>query len=269
LQLKLPGEDEWTTVTGEDGTYNLKLTYTLGNRDLLAGEQVQARSRCQNEIGWSEFSLHSYLLMAGVPERPPPPVFVSADATSITLEVLPSRDSNGSPISSYELWRDSGENLEAISIQVADFDGGTTVHQVTGLDPGLLYKFAVYAINAEGTSQSSLYTTMASSELPSKPVAIYKDAVVSNQTQLLVYWDKVANAQIPTSGYILEMAEYGSLDYQVVYNGTNLPQVLSYTVTGLETGSRRSFRLYALNFNGVSEASDVVTFNVCTEPKGM
>ena len=30
-----------------------------------------------------------------------------------------------------------------------------------------------------------------------------------------------------------------------------------------------SFRLYALNFNGVSEASDIDTFNVCTEPKGM
>ena len=128
LQLKFPGEDEWATVIGEEETYNLNLTYTLESRDLPAGEQVQARSRCQNEIGWSEYSLHSYLLMAGVPERPPPPVFVSAEATAITLAVVPSRDSNGSPILSYQLWRDSGENAEAISIQVTDFDGSTLEH---------------------------------------------------------------------------------------------------------------------------------------------
>ena len=140
------------TAIGEEGTYNLNLTYTLDNRDLQAGERVHARSRCQNEIGWSEFSQHSYLLMAGVPERPPPPVFVSADATSITLEVSPSRDSNGSPILRYELWRDSGDNLEAISTQVAGFDGSTAMHQVTDLDSGLFYKFAVYAFNAEGPS---------------------------------------------------------------------------------------------------------------------
>ena len=54
---------------------------------------------------------------------------------------------------------------------------------------------------------------MASSELPGKPAAIYKDRSVSDQTQLLVYWDKVADEEVPTSGYILEMAEDGSLDY--------------------------------------------------------
>ena len=30
-----------------------------------------------------------------------------------------------------------------------------------------------------------------------------------------------------------------------------------------------SFRLYALNYNGKSEPSDIYTFNVCTVPKGM
>ena len=37
----------------------------------------------------------------------------------------------------------------------------------------------------------------------------------------------------------------------------------------LTTGSEVQFRLYALNYNGQSLASDTYTFNVCTEPKGM
>ena len=48
-----------------------------------------------------------------------------------------------------------------------------------------------------------------------------------------------------------------------------MPQVLRYTEGSVSTGSRVSFRLYALNFNGMSEVSDTFTFNVCTEPKGM
>jgi hypothetical protein len=90
--------------------------------------------------------------MAGPPERPPPPELIEADATSITLQVQPSRDSNGSPISSYQLWRDTGEGLQDISTQVPDFDGSTITHTVTGLEQGRYYRFAVYALNDEGTS---------------------------------------------------------------------------------------------------------------------
>ena len=48
-----------------------------------------------------------------------------------------------------------------------------------------------------------------------------------------------------------------------------MPQVLRYTEGSVETGSRVSFRLYAINFNGMSEVSDTFTFSVCTEPEGM
>jgi hypothetical protein len=54
---------------------------------ILTGEQVLARYRVKNQIGWSPYSKHEYLLKAGVPQAPPTPVFVSADATSITIDV--------------------------------------------------------------------------------------------------------------------------------------------------------------------------------------
>lgn len=65
------------------------------------------------------------------------------------------------------------------------------------------------------------------------------------------------------------MARSDSLEYKTVYDGENLPQGTNYLVTGLETGTQWSFKLYALNFNGRSEPSDSQTLNACTEPKGM
>ena len=60
----------------------------------------------------------------------------------------------------------------------------------------------------------------------------------------------MADQDIPTSGYKLEMVVANSQDYVVIYNGENLPQGLSYNVTNLTTGSQMSFRLYAMNYNG-------------------
>ena len=60
----------------------------------------------------------------------------------------------------------------------------------------------------------SLLTTMATTEPPEKPQAIYKDTEASTKEELVIYWDRVADAQVPTSGYILEMAMYGSLDFR-------------------------------------------------------
>ena len=92
---------------------------------------------------------------------------------------------------------------------------------------------------------------------------------MSNQTSLHLYWDKVADEDIATSGYHLEMAEGDSQEFTVVYDGQNLPQGTDFLVDNLTTGSELAFRLYALNYNGRSEASDIFKFNVCTVPKGM
>ena len=59
----------------------------------------------------------------------------------------------------------------------------------------------------------SFLTTIATTELPARPQAIHKDTEASSKDVLVIYWDRVADAQVPTSGYILEMAMFGSLDF--------------------------------------------------------
>ena len=109
------------------------------------------------------------MLKAGVPGEPPAPIFVEADSTSVTIDVQPSVDANGSPITLYEIWHDIGENVQEIDQKVTDYDGESPRHTITGLTPGLFYKFAVIAINAEGPSTMSTYVTVATSSLPAQP----------------------------------------------------------------------------------------------------
>ena len=40
-----------------------------------------------------------------------------------------------------------------------------------------------------------------------------KSAELSTPDSLYLYWDKVADKEIPTSGYLLEMAYADSFDY--------------------------------------------------------
>ena len=129
---------------GEEPELNLKLEYTVpGSDNLSAGAYVQARFRCRNEIDWSAWSNHDYLLKAGVPERPPKLTYESSDATSITLRINPSLDSNGAPIELYKLFRDAGDNASEATTAISAYDGTSTTYQVTGLTSGKIYRFAV------------------------------------------------------------------------------------------------------------------------------
>ena len=56
LQVKIGySEDAWSTVLGATEAHNLDLIYTLPIT--LAGELIQARYRCMNDIGWSPYSI--------------------------------------------------------------------------------------------------------------------------------------------------------------------------------------------------------------------
>jgi len=56
LQVKIGySEDAWSTVLGATDAHNLDLIYTLPIT--LAGQLIQARYRCMNDIGWSSYSI--------------------------------------------------------------------------------------------------------------------------------------------------------------------------------------------------------------------
>jgi hypothetical protein len=150
LETRALGEEKWIVRTTEN---NLKLTYLIDKSELKPASFIQVRYRCRNPIGFSEYSDSVYLLMAGKPERPPQPVYLASEATSITVSLGESRDMNGAPITHYTLYRDEGDSSSELEVVVQTFAAFTSQYTITDLTPGVIYRIALTASNSEGESQ--------------------------------------------------------------------------------------------------------------------
>lgn len=105
-------------------TINLRLIYTLPDDLIKPAEYVQARYRCQNQIGFGDFSRSVFLLKSGVPDAPLEPSYVQSDSTSITVQLYDSPSINGSPITGYKIVRDDGDyNSDDLTIEETSYDG--------------------------------------------------------------------------------------------------------------------------------------------------
>jgi hypothetical protein len=142
----------------------------------------------------------------------------------VTVRINPSLDSNGAPIKVYKLFRDSGDNASDVNTPISAYDGSSTTYKVDGLSSGKIYRFSVKANNSEGDSPVSELAIFAAASLPTQPTIITKNTTMSSETKLNVQWPRVPDTEIPTSGYILEMAEkYGSQNFTAIYSGVNAP----------------------------------------------
>ena len=146
----MEGDQEgWSTVLGQAGEENLDLVYEIPI--LSPGQLIWARFRCSNEIGWSDYSEANYLRLARVPSRPPKPLYIGSDSSSISIEVLPSDNNGGSTITDYEIWAETG----GASAEDSAYDGSVRYHTLTGLTSGAIYRITVRSENAEGYSEFS------------------------------------------------------------------------------------------------------------------
>jgi len=69
--------------------------------------------------------------MAGSPQAPPQPTYVSSTSTTITIQIQATLSTNGSPITRYEIWRDLGSNDAAgLTTNVTSYDGKSMQFQI-------------------------------------------------------------------------------------------------------------------------------------------
>ena len=81
-------------------------------------------------------------------------------------------------------------------------------------------------------------------------------------------WSEVADADLPTLGYSLELLNDDDI-WDEVFSGQTNPNALSATVPGLQTGKQYTFRVFAYNFNGKSSPSNSFMIYACGLPKDM
>lgn len=130
----------------------------------------------------------------------------------------------------------------------------------------MIYKFACVAVNDQGSSDLGDYIQIAAAALPLPPVMLYKDLTLSSKTAISISWSQVNDTSIPITGYILQVANFGSSKFKTIFNGTNKPSQRQFTHNGLSKGAKFTFRVISINFNGYSVPSDEFTFNSCSVP---
>jgi hypothetical protein len=104
------------------------------------------------------------------------------------------------------------------------------------------------------------------SSFPAKPNPPTKIEAESSINSITLEWDASADTEMPVIGYVLRMNDGLGVDYSVIYNGVNFPNVRKYLVSGLSTGGTYTFTVEALNYNGAGEASDPAHFIICQKP---
>jgi hypothetical protein len=91
---------------------------------------------------------------------------------------------------------------------------------------------------------------------------------VSNSfdNSIAVYWNKITTDLLPILGYKLYADSGLDDEYMLVFDGTNMPEVNTFTFSNLNV--LLTYRIYviALNFNGAGLPSVVSSFKPCTNP---
>ena len=164
---------------------------------------------------------------------------------------------------------DGGAAISGYRIEVSD-DGGTTwqnlvlntrtartTYSHTGLAPATTRHYRVSAINRIGTGRASrVASATTDATVPDAPTGL--TATAAAPTQIDLAWTAPAydgGAQI--SGYRIEVSENGA-NWTDLRRDTGSPGT-TFSHTGLIPGSRRFYRVSAINVAGTGEPSGVAS----------
>ena len=257
----------FTSLVGYD-INSLETTYTIES-GIEAGVMYRFRYAAKNIAGWSGYSPITYIRAAAKPVRPPAPIFVTATAESIELQLSPTTDVKGSIVTRHELWVNSGGGSNSFT-NVTSFSGNPGNVNVTltdGLTAGSIYKFKHRAINELGESDYSDTIDAGVSDFPDAPTTL--EVKELTQYVLEVNWTASSDKDLPVLGYQLQRDDGYSGEFITIYDGTNFPSVRQYTATGLIRGLTYKFVVKAINFNGASSPSSELEVTYCNAPTGL
>lgn len=92
-------------------TNSLLTEFTVQDDDLIIkGRNHRFKYRAKNIVGWGPYSEKAFVLAARVPDRADRPYFLTFANDILSIVIPRSLDNGGTPIRSYELWVDTGDD---------------------------------------------------------------------------------------------------------------------------------------------------------------
>ena len=232
--------------TGSGGTYAQIATVgagvtTYSNTGLSGNTTYFYRIRATNAGGDSAYSAEaSATTLNSPPAAPATLTAVAASGTQINLSWPDVANETG-----YKVERKTGSG--GTYAQIGTTTTGVLTYSDSGLTAGTTYFYRVRATNSAGDSSYSPEASATTLNSPAAPATL--TAVAASSTQINLSWADVANE----TGYKIERKTGSSGTYaQIATTGAG---VLTYSNTGLTTGTTYFYRVRATNATGDSPYS--------------
>ncbi len=190
---------------------------------------------------------------AGTP-GPPRSLTASADGASvIELDWRAPTDPGDDDITGYriEYSTDAGGTWRTLE---DDTDDTRTTYRDTGLSPGTTRHYRVAAINRHGAGGWSNVADATTDRVPGRPTRLTARARGTSSIEL--DWTAPASAAGTITGYRIEVSPTGTGRWTVLEADTD-SRATDYTHTGLDPGTRRYYRVAAINRVGRGDWSSV------------
>ena len=219
---------------------------------LTAGSTHHYRVRARNANGGGGWAYASAKTTSGA--RPGAPRDLTAEAVGasvIRLEWTAPVDSGTAAITGYRIdaSEDGGINWDVLEL---DHDGTQYLH--VGLAAGTTRHYRVAAINRHGTGAWSDVADATTSSVPGRPTRL--TATARGTSTIELDWRAPTTGAGGITGYRIEVSPTGTGSWSVLVSDTR-SRTTEYTHTGLSPGTRRYYRVAAINSAGRGAWSSV------------
>ena len=227
---------------------------TFRDTGLTAGTVRSYRVSARNASGvGTAASVTGSTSAAGLPGPPRDLTAEAEGASVIVLAWSPPLDPGSSVVTGYrvEVSADGGINWTLL----AD-DHPATDYRHTGLSSGTLRRYRVAAINRLGTGEWSGEASATTSSVPGRPGRLTARARGTSSIEL--NWSAPSSGASAITGYRIEASPTGTSRWTVLETDAD-PKTTDYTHTGLDPGTKRYYRVLAINRAGRGDWSNVAS----------
>ena len=226
----------------------VRLDYTVPSNRSIQDELGNEASHLRNERVTNNTDSNDE------PPGPPRNLTATADGrTRIDLSWREPTDEGASRITGYRI-RVSSNAGSTWSDLERDTDDTEYTH--SGLDPGDTRHYRVFAINGEGPGPgSNIANATTEGGVPGAPRNLR--ATADGRTEIDLSWDAPSDAgSASITGYRIEVSSNAGNSWSALVGNTRSART-TYTHDGLEAGTRRHYRVSAINAAGTGSPSNV------------
>jgi hypothetical protein len=222
--------------------------------DLVPGADHNYQVFASNVIGSGTASSVCIGTAGQEPGKVPFLIATLNSSTSLTFSwVVQSIPPGGLPITGYVVSKDDGDYVfDTVSITPPTETNGLAAYTYSvpagNSFIGLTYRFRLAAVNQLGTGVLSDELQLVATNPPGTPTVTLDETSRTLDGFKLNFGRPSSDGGSPHIGFLLYRDEgIAGSPFTLAFNGSSMPQIAEYTISGLQTALTYQFQVYALN----------------------